>query len=47
MDAGLTILKFDRSGTIIAERAILAPERAPAPYNIGCPPVTGTTAPEM
>jgi hypothetical protein len=32
---------------IIAGWAILAPERAPRFYNIGCPPVTGTTAPEM
>ena len=32
---------------IIAGCAILAAERAPRSYNIGCPPVTGTTAPEM
>ena len=33
--------------TMLAERAILTPERARRPYNIGCPPVTGTTAPDM
>jgi hypothetical protein len=32
---------------ILPERAILTPERAHPPYNIGCPPVTGTTAPDV